>query len=61
MNGISIDNLDLKNRKGKKKKMSIVDFVGSKVESEEKEIVKMEKRIKKEKVNVDIVRFGEEV
>jgi 26S proteasome regulatory subunit N10 len=41
--------------------MRIVAFVGSPVESEEKELVKLAKRLKKEKVNVDIVSFGEEV
>lgn len=41
--------------------MRIVAFVGSPVESEEKELVKLAKRLKKEKVNVDVVSFGEEV
>jgi 26S proteasome regulatory subunit N10 len=41
--------------------MRIVAFVGSPVEQEEKELVKLAKRLKKEKVNVDIVSFGEEV
>lgn len=41
--------------------MRIVVFVGSPVESEEKELVKLAKRLKKEKVNVDVVSFGEEV
>jgi 26S proteasome regulatory subunit N10 len=41
--------------------MRIVAFVGSPVDTEEKELVKLAKRLKKEKVNVDIVSFGEEV
>ena len=41
--------------------MRIVVFVGSPVESEEKELVKLAKRLKKEKVNVDVVSFGEEL
>lgn len=41
--------------------MRIVAFVGSPVEAEEKELVKLAKRLKKEKVNVDVVSFGEEV
>lgn len=41
--------------------MRIVAFVGSPVEVEEKEIVKVAKRLKKEKVNIDIVNFGETV
>lgn len=41
--------------------MRIVVFVGSPVEAEEKELIKLAKRLKKEKVNVDIVSFGEDV
>lgn len=41
--------------------MRIVAFVGSPVGLDEKEIVKLAKRLKKEKVNVDLVSFGEEV
>ncbi|CAG2059328.1 unnamed protein product [Timema podura] len=53
--------LALKHRQGKNHKMRIVIFVGSPVETEEKELVKLAKRLKKEKVNVDVVSFGEEV
>lgn len=38
--------------------MRIVVFVGSPLEGEENELVKLAKRLKKEKVNVDIVSFG---
>lgn len=41
--------------------MRIVAFIGSPIDSEEKELVKLAKRLKKEKVTVDIVSFGEEV
>lgn len=41
--------------------MRIVAFVGSPVDHDEKEVVKVAKRLKKEKVNVDIVSFGEDV
>lgn len=61
LTGIRIAHLALKHRQGKNHKMRIVAFVGSPVESEEKELVKLAKRLKKEKVNVDIVSFGEEV
>ena len=40
--------------------MRIVAFVGSPVASEEKELVKLAKKLKKEKVNVDVVSFGED-
>lgn len=39
--------------------MRIVVFVGSPVSNEEAELVKLAKRLKKEKVNVDIVSFGD--
>lgn len=40
--------------------MRIVVFVGSPVAAEEKELVKLAKKLKKEKVNVDIISFGED-
>lgn len=40
--------------------MRIIAFVGSPVEDNEKDLVKLAKRLKKEKVNVDIINFGEE-
>lgn len=52
--------LALKHRQGKNHKMRIVAFVGSPVQIDEKELVKLAKRLKKEKVNVDIISFGEE-
>ncbi|XP_071442879.1 26S proteasome non-ATPase regulatory subunit 4 isoform X2 [Hetaerina americana] len=61
LTGIRIAHLALKHRQGKNHKMRIVVFVGSPVESEEKDLVKLAKRLKKEKVSVDIVSFGEEV
>lgn len=41
--------------------MRIVAFIGSPIGLDEKEIIKLAKRLKKEKVNVDVVSFGEEV
>lgn len=60
LTGIRIAHLALKHRQGKNHKMRIVVFVGSPVESDEKELVKLAKRLKKEKVNVDVVSFGED-
>ena len=40
--------------------MRIVAFVGSPIEIDDKEVIKLAKRLKKEKVNVDIISFGEE-
>lgn len=53
--------LALKHRQSKNHKMRIVAFVGSPIEADEKEIIKVAKRLKKEKVNIDIVNFGETV
>jgi 26S proteasome regulatory subunit N10 len=39
--------------------MRIVLFIGSPIEADEAEVVKLAKRLKKEKVNVDIVSFGD--
>jgi len=60
LTGIRIAHLALKHRQGKNHKMRIIVFVGSPVETDEKELVKLAKRLKKEKVNVDIVSFGED-
>ncbi|XP_066950943.1 26S proteasome non-ATPase regulatory subunit 4 [Macrobrachium rosenbergii] len=59
LTGIRIAHLALKHRQSKNHKMRIVAFVGSPVEADEKDIVKVAKRLKKEKVNIDIVNFGE--
>ncbi|XP_030604987.1 26S proteasome non-ATPase regulatory subunit 4-like [Archocentrus centrarchus] len=58
--GIRVAHLALKHRQGKNHKMRIIAFVGSPVCDNEKELVKMAKRLKKEKVNVDVINFGEE-
>uniref|UniRef100_A0A146KSA0 26S proteasome non-ATPase regulatory subunit 4 n=1 Tax=Lygus hesperus TaxID=30085 RepID=A0A146KSA0_LYGHE len=60
LTGIRIAHLALKHRQGKNHKMRIVAFVGSPIGVDDKELVKLAKRLKKEKVNVDIVSFGEE-
>ncbi|GCC17019.1 hypothetical protein chiPu_0022463, partial [Chiloscyllium punctatum] len=58
--GVRVAHLALKHRQGKNHKTRIIVFVGSPVEDNEKDLVKLAKRLKKEKVNVDIVNFGEE-
>ncbi len=60
LSGIRIAHLALKHRQNKHQKMRIVSFVGSPIEEDEKELVKLAKKLKKEKVNVDVVNFGEE-
>ena len=49
----------LKHRQGKNHKMRIVVFVGSPVIDENLDLIKLARRLKKEKVNVDIVCFGD--
>nr|XP_035976967.1 26S proteasome non-ATPase regulatory subunit 4-like [Halichoerus grypus] len=58
--GIRVAHLALMHRQGKNHKTRIVAFVGSPVEDNEKGLVKLAKRLKKEKVNVDTISFGEE-
>jgi len=58
--GIRIAHLALKHRQGKNHKMRIVAFVGSPVEITAKDLVKLAKKLKKEKVNVDLISLGED-
>uniref|UniRef100_A0A8C3MJ81 26S proteasome non-ATPase regulatory subunit 4 n=1 Tax=Geospiza parvula TaxID=87175 RepID=A0A8C3MJ81_GEOPR len=58
--GIRVAHLALKHRQGKNHKMRIIAFVGGPVHDSDKDLVKLAKRLKKEKVNVDIINFGEE-
>ncbi|KAL8613304.1 hypothetical protein ACOMHN_052544 [Nucella lapillus] len=60
LNAVRVAHLALKHRQGRNHKMRIVVFVGSPIEEDEKEVVKAAKKLKKEKVNVDIINFGEE-
>ncbi|XP_033756331.1 26S proteasome non-ATPase regulatory subunit 4-like [Pecten maximus] len=57
---LKVAHLSLKHRQGRNHKMRIVLFVGSPITEDEKELVKMAKKLKKEKVNMDIINFGEE-
>jgi len=60
VSGIKIAHLALKHRQGKNHKTRIVAFVGSPIDTDEKEMIKLAKKLKKEKVNIDIVNFGED-
>lgn len=60
LSGIKIAHLALKHRLGKNHKTRIVCFIGSPVNVDEKELVKLAKKLKKEKVSVDVVSFGED-
>jgi 26S proteasome regulatory subunit N10 len=57
---IKVAHLALKHRQNRNHKMRIVLFLGSPLEGLEKsEFIRLAKKLKKEKVNVDIVCFGE--
>lgn len=58
--GIKVANLALKHRQSKNHKPRIVIFVASPVKLNDAEFIMLAKKLKKEKVNVDIVNFGEE-
>ena len=58
--GIKIAHLALKHRQGKNHKMRIVVFIGSPLSDPAKDLVKVAKKLKKEKVNVDIISMGED-
>ncbi|VDK37363.1 unnamed protein product [Taenia asiatica] len=57
---VRIAHLALRHRQLRHQKMRIVCFIGSPIKDDEAEMVKLAKRLKKEKVNVDIVNFGED-
>ncbi|VDK50653.1 unnamed protein product [Anisakis simplex] len=60
VNGIKIAHLALKHRQNRNHKMRIVLFVGSPIEHlNANELTKLAKKLKKEKVQVDVVCFGE--
>ncbi|VDD75366.1 unnamed protein product [Mesocestoides corti] len=57
---VRIAHLALRHRQLRHQKMRIVCFIGSPVNDGEEEMTKLAKRLKKEKVNIDIVNFGED-
>jgi 26S proteasome regulatory subunit N10 len=57
---IQIAQLALKHRQNKNQRQRIVVFVGSPLGADEKTLVKLGKKLKKNNVSIDIVSFGEE-
>ncbi|KAF1951867.1 hypothetical protein CC80DRAFT_453296 [Byssothecium circinans] len=57
--GINVAALALKHRQNKSQKQRIIMFTCSPIEEDEKELVKLSKRMKKNGINVDIIAFGE--
>jgi len=60
LTGIRIAHLALKHRQGKNHRTRIIVFIGSPLNIDDKELGKLARKLKKEKVNVDIICFGEE-
>ncbi|KAJ3397679.1 26S proteasome non-ATPase regulatory subunit 4, partial [Chytridiales sp. JEL 0842] len=58
--GVQIAQLALKHRQNKNQRQRIIVFVGSPLEEEEKDLVKLGKKLKKNNVAVDVINFGEE-
>lgn len=56
---LKVAKLALKQRQSKNHRMRVVVFIGSPLTCAENEMTKLAKRLKKEKVSVDIVNFGE--
>eukprot|EP00118_Oscarella_pearsei_P002420 m.10521 g.10521 ORF g.10521 m.10521 type:complete len:409 (+) comp22390_c0_seq2:128-1354(+) len=59
--GIRVAQLALKHRQTKNHKQRLVLFVGSPIQNSDKELTTVAKRLKKEKVAVDVISFGEDV
>ncbi|KAI8986506.1 hypothetical protein BDB01DRAFT_785854 [Pilobolus umbonatus] len=60
LTSIQIAQLALKHRQNRNQRQRIIVFVASPVETDEKTLVKLAKKLKKNNVAVDIVNFGEE-
>ncbi|KAF8335003.1 uncharacterized protein EI90DRAFT_3144927 [Cantharellus anzutake] len=58
--GIQIAQLALKHRQNKNQRQRIIVFVGSPLAADEKTLIKLGKRLKKNNVSIDIISFGEE-
>lgn len=58
--GIQVAQLALKHRQNKNQHQRIIVFVGSPITADEKKLVLLGKRLKRNNVAVDVVNFGEE-
>lgn len=57
--GIQIAQLALKHRENKIQRQRIVAFVGSPIVEDEKNLIRLAKRMKKNNVAIDIIHIGE--
>ncbi|KAG8712314.1 hypothetical protein FRC11_000480 [Ceratobasidium sp. 423] len=58
--GLNVAQLALKHRQNKNQRQRIIVFLGSPLDTDEKSLVKLAKKLKKNNVAVDVVSFGEE-
>ncbi|KAJ3131889.1 Kinesin-like protein kifc1 [Physocladia obscura] len=58
--GVQIAQLALKHRQNKNQRQRIIVFVGSPLSEDEKSLVKLGKKLKKNNIAVDIINFGED-
>jgi 26S proteasome regulatory subunit N10 len=56
---VQVAQLALKHRQNKNQRQRIIAFVGSPLEDDSKELVKLGKKLKKNNVAIDVVNFGE--
>ncbi|KAJ3040531.1 hypothetical protein HK097_002540 [Rhizophlyctis rosea] len=58
--GVQIAQLALKHRQNKNQRQRIIVFVGSPLQEDEKALIRLGKKLKKNNVAVDVINFGEE-
>lgn len=58
--GIQVAQLALKHRQNKNQRQRIIVFVGSPLGVDEKSLIKLGKKLKKNNVAIDVISFGEE-
>ena len=59
VSAIQVAQLALKHRQNKNQRQRVIAFVGSPLEDDQKELVKLGKKLKKNNVAVDVINFGE--
>jgi len=59
VNAVQVGQLALKHRQNKSQRQRLVIFVGSPLEEDERTLVRLGKRLKKNSVAVDVINFGE--
>ncbi|KAK9478428.1 hypothetical protein V1514DRAFT_294128 [Lipomyces japonicus] len=57
---IQVAALALKHRQNKAQRQRIIAFVGSPIDEDEKDLIKLAKKMKKNNISVDFISFGEE-